>query len=114
MTRMKTADIIRKYTGVDWAEADIGPGTLRQRLAEDVKDAARRLGYTEESLVQTARKLRDVAAKIEANVDAGPDDLVYQLNELGELQSTNVDALVAKRAVQIATLRVLVHTLLEE
>lgn len=69
------------------------------------------LEVTEQELRRVAHDVAATAKKVLTNLDAGPDDLVYQLNSLGELQSSGpkMDRLIALREEHIRTIQALVH-----
>lgn len=92
-------ELVRKYTG--WT---VSPEMLTE--VSDFGDAVSALADIERELRETAERLARIAARVLANLDAGPDDSVYALNPLGELQNASrLDVDIAYRSAAIARLQ---------
>jgi hypothetical protein len=99
--------LIEKYTNKTVAMEDL----RKSELGSTIVSVARRIDDAEGELMDAARRLRAVAAKIEENVEAKAGDRIYSLNAFGEMSGSNagrVDQLIGIRAERIETLQRLV------
>lgn len=103
----KEIDLLRKYCGALPEGFDLY--SKGQPLHLLLIRQLTSLEYAESELRRVARQVTDTANKVLANLDAGPEDRVYQLNSLGELQSSgpNLDRLIALRQEHITMIQCL-------
>lgn len=97
-------DLVTRYTGQ--------PSAPFAELSDEVRTLALELEIVDNELRNAACKLRELATKIESNVNAKADDRVFQLNALGEVNGSavgRIDALVARRSVIAFSLRMAVR-----
>jgi hypothetical protein len=107
------AKIVTKYTGLAITEDDLyGKPAAEFATLRAIEMTAENIHSVERSLTRAAVQLRELADKIDSNVNAGPSDRVYGLNPLGELQgneSGRVNSTIATRDALIDQLKTLVH-----
>jgi hypothetical protein len=97
VTKDEITNAIRKYTGRQ-INLDAQPFVWRLReILDEIQQA-------EDELMQMMVDLEAKINKVRANIQAGPDDSVSQLNDNGEFD-LNPDVLIARRATLIDQLR---------